>query len=42
MTEPNRFSIEVHGRQCRIRTCDPELAGMGTQHYEAAEIRMKP
>lgn len=39
MTESKRFSIEVHGRHCRIRTRAPELAGMGTQHREAPEIR---
>ena len=42
MTESNRFSIEVHGRHCRIRTRAPELAGMGTQQNEAPEIRTAP
>ena len=42
MTEPNRFSIKVHGRHCRIRTRDPGLAGMGTQHYKAPEMRTEP
>jgi hypothetical protein len=42
MTEPHRFSIKVYGRQCRIRTCAPELEGMGTKHYEAPEVRTEP
>ncbi len=42
MTEPKRFSIEIHGRHCRIRTRAPELVGMGTQRYEAPEARTEP
>ena len=42
MTEPKRFSIEVHGQNCRTRTCAPEPMGMGIQHYEAPETRTEP